>query len=218
MVQLLKITLANIELYLLPEKAIYIPSKSYLLVADLHIGKAGHFRKHGIALPTIKHEQDIALLQHLIDTWQPKQVFILGDLFHSTINKEWELLAIFFTTNALQKFALVLGNHDVSTATMYNFKNLEVVDEYTEDNLLFTHEPVENIADTLNICGHIHPGYILYGKAKQSVKLPCFYYLNNCMVLPAFGSLTGLYTMPKRKHASVYLVAQNRVVAVPPNL
>ena len=39
------------DLLLLPEKAIYWKQQKALIAADVHLGKVGHFRKAGIAVP-----------------------------------------------------------------------------------------------------------------------------------------------------------------------
>jgi metallophosphoesterase superfamily enzyme len=53
-------------LSLLPEKAIYWKSRKALLIADLHLGKAGHFRKHGIAVPGRVEQNNLCRLSGLI--------------------------------------------------------------------------------------------------------------------------------------------------------
>ena len=40
----------GLNLTLLPEKAVWIDSMGVLLIADLHFGKAAHFRKSGIPI------------------------------------------------------------------------------------------------------------------------------------------------------------------------
>ena len=52
-----KIELFGEKLDLLPQKAIYYPQHKTLLAADLHLGKAGHFRNAGIAVPVTGKEQ-----------------------------------------------------------------------------------------------------------------------------------------------------------------
>jgi metallophosphoesterase superfamily enzyme len=63
----------------------------------------------------------------------------------------------------------------------------------------------------LNIAGHVHPGFTLFGAGRQSAKLPCFYMHQQTMLLPAFGGLTGLYNMQARPDAQVFLVLSDEV-------
>ena len=48
---MLNINLKGEAITLLAERGLLWPVQKALIVADLHWGKAGHFRKHGIAVP-----------------------------------------------------------------------------------------------------------------------------------------------------------------------
>ncbi|MEO0580885.1 MAG: hypothetical protein AAF135_01565 [Bacteroidota bacterium] len=86
----LKFPFLGEELWLLPQKAIFLPQRSALLLADLHIGKSGHFRQHGIPVSSGVMNQDLSQLDRLYQTYQPDTTYFMGDLFHSSYNKEWE--------------------------------------------------------------------------------------------------------------------------------
>lgn len=207
----LEISLKSEYFFLLPQKAIYRPAQQELILSDLHLGKAAHFRKNGIPLPTPSKSKDLEILQQLINHWQPKKIIILGDLFHSDYNLEWDLFSQFLNQNAQLLFVLVKGNHDILKLEIYNIPNLTVVDKIEEPNFTFSHQPVNN-CDKINFCGHIHPAIKINGKAKQSVTLPCFAFVGNNFILPAFGSLTGLYVLKWDKHSTFYLVGNNKVL------
>jgi len=64
-----------------------------LIISDLHFGKTGHFRKSGIAVPQGVYKEDLQRLVSQIQYFQPSQLIIVGDFFHSQLNKELELLA-----------------------------------------------------------------------------------------------------------------------------
>src|SRR4051794_39447624 len=85
----LEIFLAAEPFYLLPQKAVYRPLQKQLILSDIHLGKASHFRKKGLALPAQSHLKDIDALHFLLNSWKPETVLILGDLFHSDYNREW---------------------------------------------------------------------------------------------------------------------------------
>lgn len=207
----LEIMLANEKFFLLPQKAIYRPAQQELILSDLHLGKAAHFRKNGIPLPTPAKSKDLEILQQLISNWQPKKVTILGDLFHSDYNEEWVSFKEFLHLHSSIAFVLVKGNHDVLQKEMYNIQNLLVVDKLEESDFIFTHYPLKK-ANKINFCGHIHPALKINGKAKQSITFPCFYFGKNSFMLPAFGSLTGLCVLKPEKEATYYLVSLNKVV------
>ncbi len=83
------IQLAGEDFYLLPQKAVYRPALRQLILSDLHLGKTSHFRKQGIALPVNSYQKDFEKLNSLVHRWKPNSVLFLGDLFHSTYNREW---------------------------------------------------------------------------------------------------------------------------------
>ncbi len=207
----LEILLEDESFYLLPQKAIYRPLFNQLILADLHLGKAAHFRKKGIAFPHQSHTKDIDKLHFLIKRWQPSSVLILGDLFHSDYNKEWLWFKSLLMENHDVQFILVEGNHDVLQNEIYNLPNLLKARYIEEDYFIFSHHPLIN-ASKLNFCGHIHPGIKIYGSAKQVETLPCFYHDNNNFILPAFGNLTGLFILEKNESAVYYLIAHDRVI------
>lgn len=211
MQQHLEIILANETLFLLPQKAIYRPAKQELILSDLHLGKAAHFRKNGIPLPTPLKSKDLEILQELINRWKPQKIIILGDLFHSEYNSEWLTFQQFLNHNNLLSFVLVKGNHDVLLNQVYKIQNLIVVHKIEEPDFVFTHHPL-NDSTKINFCGHLHPALKITGKAKQSITLPCFYFGVNNFIFPAFGSLTGLCVLKPQKEAKYYLVSLNRVV------
>lgn len=207
----LEILLANEKFFLLPQKAIYRPAQQELILSDLHLGKAAHFRKNGIPLPTPAKSKDLEILQELINQWQPEKVTFLGDLFHSDFNQEWVLFKELLNQNNSIAFVLVKGNHDVLQKEMYNIQNLLLVDEVEDTEFIFTHYPLKK-CEKINFCGHIHPALKIKGKAKQSITLPCFYYGYNNFILPAFGSLTGLCVLKPSNEATYYLLSLNKVV------
>lgn len=199
---------------LLNEKALFRPSDATLIVADLHLGKAQHFRKNGIYLPQKSAEKDYERLKQMITSLKPRRIILLGDLFHSAYNHEWELFCEFVNTFKRIKFVLVLGNHDILEEQHYKKTCSEIVEQtLEEEDIIFSHHPLKKIPENkINISGHIHPGVVLHGKGKQHVKLPCFYWCNNQLILPAFGSLTGLQVIVPEKEAQVYLVTTNKVI------
>jgi uncharacterized protein len=207
----MQIQLGKESFILLPHKAIYRPLRKQIILSDLHLGKASHFRKQGIALPAESHLADIDRFEFLLRNWNPKQVILLGDLFHSDINREWLWLKSLFQSHPQREFILVEGNHDILPEKEYDVPNLLRATELEEREYLFSHAPIEGSAK-LNFCGHVHPGIRLTGKARQSVTLPCYYHLGNTFILPAFGELTGLGLLERTGDAQVYVVTRETVV------
>jgi DNA ligase-associated metallophosphoesterase len=205
-------TIANEELWLLPQKVLFWPKRSMLIIADAHLGKASHFRKNGIALPREIALGDLATLNSLITRLAPNSVLFLGDLFHSAPNQEWEWFASWMEQHAGITFILVQGNHDAYLPNHYIQHHLRVVNQVRIGPFLFTHEPLEEPSkDFYNLCGHIHPGVRLRGKGRQYAKLPCFWFGEQQGILPAFGNLTGAVSL--RGKAQVFGIADNQVFA-----
>lgn len=193
---------------LLPQRAAFWVETSILLIADVHLGKGGHFRKAGIGLPAAK---DLVVIENLIQVCKPKQVVFMGDLFHSDYNREWDDMKGLLERNHSVNFILIKGNHDVMHNSVYLNDGIEVRDEWVLNDILLTHEPV-NHTYACNIYGHIHPAVRLKGTARQSIKIPCFYRAGTSFILPAFGKLTGLYAIRPERDAEVFGVAGNKVI------
>ena len=199
-------------LHLLPEKGIFWEEKNYLILADLHLGKAGHFRKSGIPISDLIHSKDILILVKLIAKFKPQQVIFLGDLFHSDHNQGWEVFKRWIKSKAPLPFKLVLGNHDVLDESSYRISNLEVMEKLSLHPFDLTHIPEET--ELYNLAGHIHPAVRLTGKGRQSLRLPCFYFGKKNGLLPAFGNFTGTAKINIDKTDAVFAIADNKVVRV----
>ena len=205
----------GLNLTLLPEKAVWIDSMGVLLIADLHFGKAAHFRKSGIPISEKVHEQDYQMMTSLVLKYSPKQVYFLGDLFHSSWNEEWENLLSFLGLFPTTSFHLVVGNHDILPSEKYKDSRLMVhTHPITLGALLLSHEPTLPPSGFLNVCGHIHPGILLKGKAKQRISIPCFHYSENVLVLPSFGNFTGLALIKGQKNDGVWGIADDRLIPI----
>lgn len=197
-------------LLLLPEKAIYWKDKSMLILADVHLGKAGHFRKSGIPISDLVHSKDIYTIEKLINEFQPMEVVFLGDLFHSDHNQGWEIFRRWIRSKDPLQFKLVLGNHDVLEAPDYYIKNLEVIEVLDCAPFSLTHIPEETAH--YNLAGHIHPAVKLRGKGRQSLRLPCFYFGPQHGILPAFGNFTGTARINISKEDQLFVIADHKVV------
>ena len=143
---------------------------------------------------------------------QLERVFFLGDLFHSKYNADFLLLEDLIRKHPLKKFELILGNHDILDPSTYKGMGMIVHhDHLSLGPFIMSHEPTE-FESGYNLAGHIHPGVKLKGQGKQSLRAACFHFGKDKGLLPAFGSLTGLHTIPVKKGDKVYLVVEGRVI------
>lgn len=211
-----EVTLMGEEMLLYPEKAIFWKEKKALICSDLHLGKVSHFRKEGIGVPSGAEKASLNKLTQLIHKSSPATVLFLGDLFHSHYNINWIKFIDFLDEHPEIEFILVLGNHDILDDDHYRMARMKVVKGPMEVGpFLFTHEPMEQIIEgKYNMCGHIHPAVRLRGKARQSVRLPCFYFGHHTGILPAFGAFTGTATIHPQKEEKVFVIAGRKVIAV----
>ncbi|NQZ75454.1 MAG: ligase-associated DNA damage response endonuclease PdeM [Ekhidna sp.] len=194
-------------LTLLPQRGIYWAAKETLIISDLHLGKAGHFRKHGIPVSTNVHRVDLAILKSLIVEYDPKDVILLGDLFHSSENREWDHFIEFIEVFDSVQFILVEGNHDILDEYP---PTLKVQKKIELEPFSFTHIK-EDTAD-YNLSGHIHPGVSIRGRARQSITMPCFYFSDHHGVLPAFGQFTGIKKIKPMQRDLVFGIVEDRVI------
>ncbi|MEJ2595341.1 MAG: ligase-associated DNA damage response endonuclease PdeM [bacterium] len=197
-----------------PLKVVYWEEKEALLAADVHLGKVSHFRKAGIAVPIGKMKEDVINLTQLLNEYQPKTVFFLGDLFHSDFNKEASYLEDVIENFSDVRFHLVTGNHDLPDFRAKMEERLQINDRLVLDRFLLSHQPDDSSPDLFQLCGHVHPAVRLKGPSKQHLKLPCFYMTGKRMILPSFGSFTGNRIMKPEKGSRVYVVAGTKVLEV----
>lgn len=198
---------------LLPQKALLWREEKTLIVSDIHLGKAGHFRKNGIAVPGNIHHKDLNILSELMTSYSVREVIFLGDLFHSELNTEWYYFLQWIDNYRHVSFNLVLGNHDILSREQYQEGGILLHERLVKGPFLFTHEKEES-SGLYNLSGHIHPGIKLHGAAKQRIRLPCFFFTSEYGYMPAFGQFTGLYTLEKGKNDKVFALLKDQVISV----
>jgi DNA ligase-associated metallophosphoesterase len=207
----LKISIKDQEFVLHPYGSLFWENQQMLIVADLHLGKIEHFRKHGSALPDLSNAMDYINLEQNIQEFQPQRVVFLGDLFHSALNKSWRIFEE-WTKRQPVDFSLIVGNHDVIPVSKFEDLGFDVDHHLTTYGFCLTHKPEDT--QGFNICGHIHPGFKLRGKGRQYLNLPCFYQKENQLILPAFGQFTGNYYITPEEEEHVYVCSENDVMQV----
>jgi len=192
--------------------AVFWKEKNMLLISDVHLGKVSHFRKHGIALPQHAFSGNFDRLTAVADFFQAEIICFLGDLFHSKLNKEWDVFADWVNRRP-ENFLLIIGNHDILKPEKYESVGMAIASELKVGPFLFTHEPEERDS-YFTFCGHIHPGVTLRGAGRQVMDLPCFFRSENQMILPAFGEFTGKWIMDPGPEDVIYVIAGNEVLMV----
>lgn len=210
------ISIKEERLLLSAQKAVFWESKKILLIADLHLGKASHFRANGLAVPKAVENRNWDNLNRLIKSIQPERVLLLGDLFHSSYNKEVGNFKTFLASFSHISFELIIGNHDILGLGTYADIALKVhLNELIVPPFIFTHEPLESVPNELyNLAGHIHPSVTLKGKGKSKQRFPCFFISEKVGLFPAFGEFTGTAEIKPSKKDRVFIIADQEVIAV----
>ena len=197
----------------LPPGALFLPLTGTLVIADMHLGKAAHFRKNGIPLHKMVNQGNLWKLSALIAATNPSQMVFLGDLFHSAHNHEWEEWVDFLDNYSSIQRILVHGNHDILDHELYSVANFLSCDVFSIESLLFTHDVLPEIpAGFLNVSGHVHPAVRLQSSVHKSLRLPCFYHHGQHLLLPAFGEFTGMKSISPARNATVLGLVENSIV------
>jgi len=200
-----------------PQRSMYWVEEQTLILSDLHLGKTGHFRKAGIAVPQAVFKEDMQRLFSLVQYYKPRRLIVIGDMFHSHGNLEHDFFLKWRNDFAALPIHLVKGNHDILSLKWYDTAGIEVFkDDYCINGFGFTHDKEE--ADCSNhrytFSGHLHPGIALPDGRRQTLYFPCFYFGNSYAVLPAFSRFTGIYTIKPRKGEKAYAIMKEELVGL----
>lgn len=204
------IKLEKNEFVLHPSGAVYWRDKQTWLLADVHLGKTAHFRKHGIAVPRNVEGEFYQKMASLLPLYPTKRITFLGDLFHSFQNNEWYLFEAWVKKQVLD-IILIEGNHDIIPDKQFEKLGIRVLPKLEEAGFYFSHYPDQN-TESFVICGHLHPGVKLHGKGRQLLKLPCFFMSEKQLILPAFGAFTGLHIIVPKEGDTVFVTTGKEVV------
>jgi DNA ligase-associated metallophosphoesterase len=214
------------QLWLSPDRLIFWENEKALIISDLHFGKTGHFRKSGIAVPQSVYKEDLQRLVSQIQYFQPSQLIIVGDFFHSQLNKELDLFKKWRADFPDLDIHLIKGNHDILHHDWYAQCDISLAEEektinefcFVHDIYLAGHRAASTQQNqkqqTTNyfFSGHIHPGIRMSGAGKQSLCFPCFYFGKEYAVLPAFSRFTGVALIDPRKDENVFAIVGNKLV------
>jgi uncharacterized protein len=196
------------------DKTLYWPKENTLFIADLHFGKMAHFRKNGLAVPEIGVKSTIEIIQKAILATGAIRLVVLGDFFHSVANSILLELEQAWQMGEEAEQWLIPGNHDIIDEAWFINLGFAIVPQGTAlGPITLVHEPPEEPeAKGHYLCGHIHPGIVIKGKARQSLRLPCFFFSNNVAILPAFGAFTGLAQIKSNAKTDIVIAVANEEV------
>ena len=208
------------HLILSSERSLFWENEKTLIVADLHVGKTGHFRKAGIGVPTGVYKDDLHRLLAQILFFKAERLVIVGDLTHSIANREMDLFRKWRKDFPLLEVHLAKGNHDILDNRWYEEVNINVHnDPLPIKQFLFVHDilkpKLQIEGGKYAFSGHIHPGITLKGRGKQALHFPCFYFTMHHCILPAFSRFTGTYSVDPQKNEKVFAVVEKEIIPLP---
>lgn len=209
---------APLHLELLPQRVVHIPDLHALILSDVHLGKAAHFREHGVPVPDAVANADLAVLSMMVNKTNAS-LYIVGDLVHAGYNAEWEQFAEARATWPVDVH-VVRGNHDVLVDKYARALGLQVHDSLMLDNIQLVHDPKDAEPNAvLSICGHVHPSVSIKSGRHVSDRIPCFHYTTQghgpTLLLPAFGSFTGSKAITRVAADRVFGIVGDEVIEIP---
>ncbi len=236
------VTLSGIAACLLPQRAVWLPQRRALLVADVHLGKAASFRALGVPVPGGTTAATLARLDTLVQSLAPDLLVVLGDLLHGPAAQQAgavRALARWRATHARVDMVLVRGNHDDRAGDPPPECGIRALDApWPIGPLALCHAPDDLVASRPSgaasrsgggaatreseasgasphvLCGHLHPVVRLRGRS-DALRLPCFWLRPGCTVLPAFGDFTGGAPVVAERHDVLVLTDGTRLYRLP---
>ncbi|HKY90184.1 MAG TPA: ligase-associated DNA damage response endonuclease PdeM [Nevskiaceae bacterium] len=188
----LPLSLAGTAVWLLAGRALYWPSMRWLCVADAHFGKAAAFRALGQPVPRGTTADNLERLDALLLAYPTERLVFLGDFLHAPKSHAAPTIAAIAAwrrRHAAMHCTLIRGNHDRRAGDPR--LDLEIVDEpLIEGPLALRHLPIARPGLHV-VAGHEHPVFMLFGRGRQQLRLPCFHVTPDVTVLPSFGAFTG---------------------------
>ncbi|NJS36653.1 MAG: ligase-associated DNA damage response endonuclease PdeM [Brachymonas sp.] len=206
--------LAGTEVQLLASGAMHLKAGQTLLIADLHLGKASSFRQLGVPVPHGTTQSNLQAIDRDLSDTQAQHLIFLGDFLHSRFAHTPALHDSLFTwrkTHAQLPMTLIRGNHDSRAGDPPSELGITIVNEpFLLGAFALCHHP-QQVAGHYTLAGHLHPCITLHGKARERLRLPCFWLGDEVQypvgILPAYGDFTGMYEIERRKADKVYAIA-----------
>jgi DNA ligase-associated metallophosphoesterase len=210
-------TVAGELLVLLPDRAIWIPERHMVIVADLHWGKAAAFRAAFVPVPMGTTTSDLARLTRVLHDTAATSLVVLGDLLHARAGRHADTLATIAAWREAHRavaITLVRGNHDAHAGDPPASFRIACVDApYAIGPLIGVHEPQEHPGGYV-LAGHLHPCVSVRGRGRQHARLSAFVFGPRVGVLPAFSSFTGTGMYERSEQDTLFVIADRDVIAL----
>ena len=137
--------------------------------------------------------------------------------FHSRQGKTNPVRSLLFQWReacAEVEILLVRGNHDLKSGDPWSELSINCLAEPVQiEKWHCRHHPIEK-PELPYLAGHIHPGYSVKGTGRGSVRAACFWVRKRSIILPAFGSFTGLKNIEPQPEDKIYLSNDREIIEV----
>lgn len=213
----LALTVAGEQVILLPDRALWLPDRHTVVVADLHWGKAAAFRAAFVPIPTGTTAHDLARLTRVLHQTAATSLIVLGDLLHARAGRHADTLATITAwrdAHHTLEITLVRGNHDAHAGDPPDALRITCVDApYAIGPFIGVHEPQESATGYV-LAGHLHPYVSVHGRGRQRARLAAFVFGPRVGVLPAFSSFTGTGMYERAEQDRLFVIAEREVIAL----
>ena len=168
---------------------LYIEEYELAVMADFHIGYEDVMASQGLFLPKIQKRYILEILDKIYQRYDPRVFVVDGDLKHEfsrNMPQEWsEIEEIIDYLVDRSELIIIRGNHDNFLRSILKRKGIELRKEFRIGNYVFVHGHESYSWDGTLIIGHEHPSVTLRDEVFATLKLPCFLYSSDLIVLPA---------------------------------
>ncbi len=168
---------------------LYIEEYELAVMADFHIGYEDVMASQGLFLPKIQKRYILEILDKIYQRYDPRVFVVDGDLKHEfsrNMPQEWsEIEEIIDYLVDRSELIIIRGNHDNFLRSILKRKGIELRKEFRVGNYVFVHGHESYSWDGTLIIGHEHPSVTLRDEVFATLKLPCFLYSSDLIVLPA---------------------------------
>jgi len=141
---------------------------------------------------------------------------MLGDLFHSEINRVWNNLVKWHKERWQLEVSLVVGNHDILNREKYHTGIINIFKKMSLDPFFLMHDVTkkEKMQEEGNyiLSGHVHPAVKLQNRGREQMKFLCFYFSQHYGILLAFRQFSGTHVITPREDDSVYIIVDGHIL------
>jgi len=193
---------------------LYIEEFELGVIADLHLGYEDVMATKGLFLPKIQKELILRRLDDIYTHYAPSNLLINGDFKHEfskNMPQEWkEIEEVLDYITSMSKVIVVRGNHDNFLKSILKRRGLNLHDNYKIGDFYFVHGHKDFDIKGITVIGHEHPSVTLRDEIFATLKIPCFLYTPDLIVLPAMSIYAAGTDITRTDYISPILIKNRR--------